>query len=64
MKNNYTFIKEKIQELIYVGEIKSEEALKDIPIDKLNERFGLCPNDLICYFCYKKNNNKCIHSCS
>lgn len=62
MKSNYYKTIKNIKNLIADGKIKNEDELMNIPIDKL-AGFNLCAKDLVCYFCYQNNNNKCIYNC-
>lgn len=64
MNTDYTKIGKKINNLISSGKIKNAEELYDISIDKLYQKYQLCVDDVLCYFCYKENGSKCIHDCN
>lgn len=52
-------VKDQINELIKTGKIKSEKDFDHIPIDEIKPKYGICVKDLICYRCYKDNDNTC-----
>ena len=54
-------IEDQINLLIKAGKIKSERDFDHIPIDEICERYDICVKDLLCYFCYKDNDNTCRH---
>lgn len=52
-------IEKHIQELINTGKIKSDQDLKDVPIDEVYDKFSICAKDMVCYFCQKEGWRDC-----